>query len=72
MPAFDLFTIGLSDPAREDFRQAAPRTVHPETLRAVLADYLGVRAKAERELDWRPRGIDEGLAQTVAHLRGQP
>ncbi|MDV3220417.1 NAD-dependent epimerase/dehydratase family protein [Intrasporangium sp.] len=46
-----------------------PATYHPETIRAVLADYLGVRAKAERELGWHPRGIHEGVAQTVAHLR---
>ncbi len=46
-----------------------PPLFHPETLRAGLADYLGSRAKAERELGWRPRPLSEGLAQTVAVLK---
>lgn len=46
-----------------------PPTLHPETLRASLASYLGSREKAERDLDWHPRPLLEGLAQTVAGLR---
>jgi dihydroflavonol-4-reductase len=48
---------------------AVPPLYHPETLRAALADYLGTRAKAERDLGWDPRPLSEGLAQTVAALR---
>jgi len=48
-----------------------PPTYHPETFRAALASYLGTRAKAERELGWTSRPLSEGLAQTVAALRGQ-
>ena len=46
-----------------------PPMYHPESLRAALADYLGTRAKAERDLGWDPRPLSEGLAQTVAALR---
>lgn len=49
-----------------------PSTYHPETLRVVLVDYLGTRAKAERQLGWHPRGLHEGVAQTVASLRERP
>ncbi len=43
-----------------------PQTMHPETLRVALASYLGTRAKAERELGWRPRSLEVGLSETVA------
>jgi dihydroflavonol-4-reductase len=46
-----------------------PATLHPESLRAALASYLGTRAKAERELGWRVRPLSEGLDETVAALR---
>lgn len=46
-----------------------PPMYHPESLRAALADYLGTRAKAERDLGWDPRHLSEGLTQTVAALR---
>lgn len=46
-----------------------PPLYHPETLRAGLATYLGTRAKAERDLGWHPRPIEQGLTETVAHLR---
>jgi nucleoside-diphosphate-sugar epimerase len=41
-----------------------------ETMRAGLATYYGTPAKAERELGWRSRSLEEGLRQTVEHLRG--
>ena len=40
-----------------------------ETMRAGLATYYGTPAKAERDLGWRARPLDEGLAETVAALR---
>ncbi|HET8594071.1 MAG TPA: SDR family NAD(P)-dependent oxidoreductase [Intrasporangium sp.] len=46
-----------------------PPLYHPESLRSALASYLGTRQKAERDLGWRPRPLDEGLAETVAALR---
>jgi nucleoside-diphosphate-sugar epimerase len=46
-----------------------PPLYHPETFRAALASYMGTRAKAERELGWSPRPLDEGLRETVAALR---
>lgn len=36
-----------------------------ETLRSSQATYYGTPAKAERELGWSARSVDEGLAQTV-------
>lgn len=46
-----------------------PPMYHPETFRVALASYLGTRAKAERDLGWHPRPLDEGLRETVAALR---
>jgi nucleoside-diphosphate-sugar epimerase len=46
-----------------------PPDYAPETLRASLASYYGSPAKAERELGWRARSLDEGLRDTVASLR---
>jgi len=40
-----------------------------ETLRASLATYYGTPAKAERDLGWTARPLDEGLRDTVAALR---
>lgn len=40
-----------------------------ETIRAGLATYYGSPARAERELGWRARPLDEGLRQTVDALR---
>ncbi|MGA9748265.1 MAG: NAD-dependent epimerase/dehydratase family protein [Nocardioides sp.] len=41
-----------------------------ETMRASLATYYGSGAKATRDLGWQPRGLDEGLRDTVAALKG--
>jgi nucleoside-diphosphate-sugar epimerase len=40
-----------------------------ETMRAGLATYYGTAAKAERELDWHARPLDQGLRETVEHLQ---
>jgi nucleoside-diphosphate-sugar epimerase len=40
-----------------------------ETMRAGLATYYGTAAKAERELDWHPRPLEQGLRETVDALR---
>ena len=40
-----------------------------ETIRAGLATYYGSPARAERELGWRARPLDEGLRETVDALR---
>jgi nucleoside-diphosphate-sugar epimerase len=39
-----------------------------ETMRAGLATYYGSPARAERELGWRARPLDEGLRETVESL----
>lgn len=46
-----------------------PPTYHPETLRAALASYVGTRLKAERELGWQARSLEEGLIDTVEVMR---
>jgi nucleoside-diphosphate-sugar epimerase len=40
-----------------------------ETVRAGLATYYGSPAKAERELGWHARPLEDGLRETVAALR---
>ena len=40
-----------------------------ETMRASLATYYGTPARAERELGWQARPLEEGLRETVASLR---
>lgn len=40
-----------------------------ETLRASLATYYGSSAKAEQDLGWRARSLDEGMRDTVGSLR---
>ena len=40
-----------------------------ETMRAALATYLGSPAKAERDLGWTCRALEDGMALTVAALR---
>jgi nucleoside-diphosphate-sugar epimerase len=40
-----------------------------ESLRASVATYLGTPERAEQELGWSARGLDEGLRETVAALR---
>jgi nucleoside-diphosphate-sugar epimerase len=40
-----------------------------ETMRAGLATYYGSPEKAERELGWSSRSLDQGLTETVASLR---
>ena len=42
-----------------------PADYAAETLRASLATYYGNPAKAERELGWTYRSLDEGLVETV-------
>jgi nucleoside-diphosphate-sugar epimerase len=46
-----------------------PPDLAAETMRAGLATYYGSPAKAERELGWRARPLDQGLRETVAALR---
>ena len=46
-----------------------PPDLAAETMRAGLATYYGTPAKAERDLGWHARPLDEGLRQTVEHLR---
>jgi nucleoside-diphosphate-sugar epimerase len=40
-----------------------------ESLRAAISTYLGTPARAEQELGWSARDLDEGLRETVAALR---
>ena len=50
-----------------------PPDLAGETMRAGLATYYGSPERAERELGWRARPLDEGLRETVAALRsGSP
>jgi nucleoside-diphosphate-sugar epimerase len=46
-----------------------PPDLSGETMRAGLATYYGTPAKAERELGWHARPLDQGLRETVAHLQ---
>jgi nucleoside-diphosphate-sugar epimerase len=41
-----------------------------ESVRASLATYLGTPGKAERELGWSCRSIDDGLRETISALAG--
>jgi nucleoside-diphosphate-sugar epimerase len=43
-----------------------PPTYSAESMRAGLATYLGSPAKAERELGWSARPLDEGLRELAA------
>jgi nucleoside-diphosphate-sugar epimerase len=45
-----------------------PADYSAETMRAGLATYYGSAAKAERELDWHPRPLQQGLRETVRLL----
>ena len=47
-----------------------PPTLAAETMRAGLATYYGTAAKAEHELGWTARPLEQGLRQTVTALRG--
>ena len=40
-----------------------------DQLRSLDRHWVFDDARARRELDWRPRGLDEGLPPTIAHLR---
>jgi nucleoside-diphosphate-sugar epimerase len=40
-----------------------------ESLRASVATYVGDPTRAEKELGWSARGLDEGLRETVTALR---
>jgi nucleoside-diphosphate-sugar epimerase len=46
-----------------------PSEFAAETMRASLATYYGNPAKAERELGWTHRPVEQGLRETVAALR---
>lgn len=46
-----------------------PPDLAAETARAGLATYYGTPAKAERELGWHARPLEQGLRQTVEHLQ---
>jgi nucleoside-diphosphate-sugar epimerase len=46
-----------------------PADYAAETLRAGLATYLGLPAKAERDLGWSSRPLDEGLRELVVTSR---
>ncbi len=46
-----------------------PEDYTGESLRASVATYLGSPARAEQELGWSARGLDEGLRETVGALR---
>jgi nucleoside-diphosphate-sugar epimerase len=49
-----------------------PPTLSSEALRAATADYLGLPHKAQRELGWSARSLDEGMQETVRFLRSWP
>ena len=46
-----------------------PPDFSAETMRAGLATYYGTPAKAERELDWHARPLEQGLRETVDALQ---
>lgn len=46
-----------------------PADYSAESLRASVATYLGTPARAQEELGWFTRPLDEGLRETVASLR---
>jgi len=46
-----------------------PADYSREGLRASVATYFGDPSRAEQELGWSARGLDEGLAETVGALR---
>jgi dihydroflavonol-4-reductase len=46
-----------------------PSDYSAESLRASVSTYLGSPARAEKELGWSARGLEEGLRETVASLR---
>lgn len=46
-----------------------PQSLTAEAARAGMATYYGDPGKAERELGWAARPLDEGLAETVAEIR---
>ena len=68
-------TLTIDDHLARALKERAHRSGKPfkqivnETLRAGLATYYGTSAKAERELGWRARPLDEGLRDTVAASR---
>jgi nucleoside-diphosphate-sugar epimerase len=45
-----------------------PSDYQAETLRAALSTYYGTPAKAERELGWRARPLEQGLRETVQQI----
>jgi nucleoside-diphosphate-sugar epimerase len=49
-----------------------PADYTAESLRASVATYLGTSARAEAELGWSARSLDEGLRETVAALADRP
>jgi nucleoside-diphosphate-sugar epimerase len=47
-----------------------PQALTAEAARSGLATYYGDAGKAERELGWTARPLEEGLAETVASIAG--
>lgn len=47
-----------------------PQPMTAEAARSGIATYYGDSAKAERELGWRARPLEEGMAETVASIKG--
>ena len=43
--------------------------LHPDELRSLANNWHFDDARARAELDWRPRGLEEGLPTTVAYLQ---
>ena len=43
--------------------------LNPEQLRSLASHWHFDDARARAELDWQPRGLEEGLSPTVAYLQ---
>jgi nucleoside-diphosphate-sugar epimerase len=43
--------------------------LNPDQLRSLASHWHFDDARARAELDWQPRGLEEGLAPAVAYLR---
>lgn len=46
-----------------------PQFLTADAARSAVATYYGDSSKAERELGWTVRPLEEGMQQTVAHIR---
>jgi nucleoside-diphosphate-sugar epimerase len=47
-----------------------PQFLTADAARSAVATYYGTAEKAQRELGWSARGLQEGIAETVAGIRG--